>query len=267
MNYYPHHIGDYLKDTAHLTMIEDGAYRRLIDLYYLHEQPLPAEKRQVYRLARAASTAERKAIDTILAEYFSPGPDGWTHRRCDAEIDRSREKSDKARRSAAKRWDSEGNANASTDAMRTHSEGNAYPITNNQEPKEKKEGDHTRDAGAYGTIAKTLRLKSVDVQPGNPDFRAWVDAGLTEDEALAGLEIARTSKPAPERMPWGYLSKVLATQRKTASAVPSKAERPPTANERRAAWSADLKNVIEQATAQPRREVDMGVIDATGTRD
>lgn len=92
MNYYPHHIGDYLKDTAHLTMIEDGAYRRLIDLYYLHERPLPAEKRQVYRLARASSPAERKAIDTILDEYFSSGDDGWMHRRCEEELTRSRGK-------------------------------------------------------------------------------------------------------------------------------------------------------------------------------
>lgn len=87
MNHYPHHIGDYLKDTAHLTMIEDGAYRRLIDLYYQHEQPLPSEKRQVYRLARASSPAERKAVDTILDEYFTATPDGYRHSRCDEEIE------------------------------------------------------------------------------------------------------------------------------------------------------------------------------------
>lgn len=131
----------------------------------------------------------------------------------------------------------------------------------------KEEGDSARDLGAYASLAKALRLKAVDVQPGNPDFRAWVDSGLTENEALAGLEIARTSKPVPERMPWGYLSKVLATQRKTASAVPVKAERAPTAAERRAAWNAKLQNVIANAGPQPRHEIDMGVIDATGTRD
>lgn len=87
MNHYPHHIGDYLKDTAHLTMIEDGAYRRLIDLYYQHEQPLPADKRQVYRLARAVTPAERKAVDTILSEYFTTAPDGHRHKRCDEEIE------------------------------------------------------------------------------------------------------------------------------------------------------------------------------------
>lgn len=152
MNYYPHHIGDYLKDTAHLSMVEDGAYRRLLDLYYLHEQPLPAEKRQVYRLARASAKPEQKSIDIILDEYFELTDAGWTHKRCDAEIGKSREKSDKARTSAARRWQSESNANASADAMRTHTEthteGNAYPITNNQEPITKSQKERTKTSRA-----------------------------------------------------------------------------------------------------------------------
>lgn len=96
MNYYPHHIGDYLKNTAHLTMLEDGAYRRLIDLYYLHESALPAEPKKVYRLARATQASERAAIDTILDEYFTLTEAGWTHKRCDEEIERGREKSDES---------------------------------------------------------------------------------------------------------------------------------------------------------------------------
>jgi len=27
MNYYEHHLGDYVRDTAHLSMLEDGACR------------------------------------------------------------------------------------------------------------------------------------------------------------------------------------------------------------------------------------------------
>jgi len=53
MNYYQHHLGDYLRDTAHLSMLEDGAYRRLIDAYYIRERPLPGELREVYRLRPA----------------------------------------------------------------------------------------------------------------------------------------------------------------------------------------------------------------------
>ena len=37
MNYYPFHLGDYAARTAHLEPMEDLAYRRLLDLYYLGE--------------------------------------------------------------------------------------------------------------------------------------------------------------------------------------------------------------------------------------
>lgn len=135
MNYYPHHIGDYVKDTAHLKMIEDGAYRRMLDLYYTSEKPLPLDRAKLYRWLRATSTEEQVAVDTVLAdEFFVERDDGWHHNRCDAEIDAARAKSDKARTSAGLRWDCERNAKA----HRTQCEGNAPnnqdPITNNQEP-------------------------------------------------------------------------------------------------------------------------------------
>ena len=45
MNYYERHLGDYAKDTAHLTMIEHGAYSLLLDRYYGTEQGIPADQR------------------------------------------------------------------------------------------------------------------------------------------------------------------------------------------------------------------------------
>ena len=42
MNYYERHIGDYLKDTAHLSLLEHGVYSRLLDVYYTRESPIPA---------------------------------------------------------------------------------------------------------------------------------------------------------------------------------------------------------------------------------
>jgi uncharacterized protein YdaU (DUF1376 family) len=42
MHHYQHHIGDYRRDTMHLTLLEHGVYRQLIDLYYLQEKPLDA---------------------------------------------------------------------------------------------------------------------------------------------------------------------------------------------------------------------------------
>lgn len=142
MNYYSHHIGDYTTDTAHLSLLEDGAYRRLMDRYYTTEAPLPADD-TLFRVIRARSPDEQEAVRVVLAEFFDLTDAGWTHKRCDAEIDAFKAKSGKAADAANKRWSKPSNANA----MPTHSERNAdamptnnqEPITTNQEPEEKAE--------------------------------------------------------------------------------------------------------------------------------
>ena len=128
MNYYEHHLGDYAAATAHLSWDEDMAYTRLLRAYYHHERGIP--QGQQYRLARATTPAQRKAVDTVLAEFFTLTGDAFTQSRAEREIVRYQDKQRKAKASANARWsNSERNANAPPDAMRTHmrthSEGNA----------------------------------------------------------------------------------------------------------------------------------------------
>lgn len=87
MNYYKHHIGDYDAATSHLTWLEDAAYRRLLCLYYRKEQPIPLDVAAACRLVRAATKQERDAVDSVLREFFCQGAEGWTHERCDGEIE------------------------------------------------------------------------------------------------------------------------------------------------------------------------------------
>lgn len=68
MNYYKRHLGDYAKDTGHLSMLEDGAYNRLLDRYYSTERAIP--EADIYRIARASSATEKKAVCAVLAEFF-----------------------------------------------------------------------------------------------------------------------------------------------------------------------------------------------------
>lgn len=126
---------------------------------------------------------------------------------------------------------------AATPATATQS-----PDTNHQTPDIKKESDSAREAGAvdnfgppgdylpsptpYGKLAKLLRANGVDVAPGRPDFREWVDKGLTDDEAFAAIQAAREAKPAPQAIPWPYLAKVLTTLRTAAENVPDKPDQP-----------------------------------------
>lgn len=93
MNYYPFHPGDYLRDTAHLEPMEDLAYRRLLDLYYLSEAPIPLETQQVSRRLRLGS----ESVISVLNEFFICTPNGYIHKRCDAEIADYRHRQDKSR--------------------------------------------------------------------------------------------------------------------------------------------------------------------------
>jgi uncharacterized protein YdaU (DUF1376 family) len=99
VNYYPFHLGDYAAHTGHLEPMEDLAYRRLLDLYYLREEPLPADVQATAKLVRMRSQASD--VEAVLNEFFTLTDAGWTHERCDEEIAKMQDKQAKARKSAA----------------------------------------------------------------------------------------------------------------------------------------------------------------------
>lgn len=112
MNYFPFHIGDYTTHTAHLEPMEDLAYRRLMDQYYLREGELPADVSECARLARMKGHQEE--IEAVLREFFFLTEKGWFHGRCDEELSRMKDKQMKAKASA------QASVNArSTNAQRT----------------------------------------------------------------------------------------------------------------------------------------------------
>ena len=98
MNYYPFHLGDYAAHTGHLEPMEDLAYRRLLDQYYLREGPLPADTETTAKLVRMRSF--KADVESVLNEFFTLTADGWTHGRCTQEIEKMQDKQAKARVSA-----------------------------------------------------------------------------------------------------------------------------------------------------------------------
>lgn len=102
MNYYPFHLGDYAAHTAHLEPMEDLAYRRMLDLYYRTEKPLPLDWREIARLIRLRDQGD--AIEAVLSEFFTVTDEGWHHGRCERELQAFRAMVDGGKRGAAKRW-------------------------------------------------------------------------------------------------------------------------------------------------------------------
>ena len=82
MHYYQFHIGDYRAATSHLSNEEDLAYRRLLDMYYDSESPIPTDIDWVSRRLRLGSDV----VMSVLTDMFEPTEKGWVNKRADAEI-------------------------------------------------------------------------------------------------------------------------------------------------------------------------------------
>lgn len=168
MNYYPFHIGDYATHTAHLEPMEDLAYRRMLDLYYLREGRLPAEPNEVARLVRLRDHAQ--AVQAVLHEFFLPTAEGWLHARCDEEIKRfnaRQEAAVKAGRASAERRLNERSTPPADDA-----EG---PSTN-----------HNQNHNQNHTSSSTKKSKATITRPTDVSMEVW----------HSFLQVRRTKKAA-----------------------------------------------------------------------
>lgn len=81
--------------------------------------------------------------------------------------------------------------------------------------------DQQKPTNLCEVIAGELVRLGVEVVSTNADLKAWVDAGLTQREAIEAVNLARSHKPFPELIPFRYLARVLETQRqRTKPSIP-----------------------------------------------
>lgn len=243
MNYYEHHLGDWAKDVRGLSMTEEGAYRRLLDVYYSAEEPLPGDEQECFDLAGTRDAKDMAAVRKVLRKFFVLADDGCHHqKRADAEIERFRARAEKAKRAASARWNaparaSNRNANASpehvpkhmhTDSdsnappMRTHESSMAgamhsqSPVTSNQTPEETPVGvsPHT----SAGEATKAMREAGIaDANPGNPVLLALLSQGITVEELRSAAATAVVKAEGANR--FGYALTVAQNERAKAARV------------------------------------------------
>jgi len=126
VHFFTFNIGDWNKKTGHLSFVEEFVYFKLVCFCYETELPIPTDTGPVIRKLRLQKHAQ--IVDAVLAEFFTPSPEGWTNKRVFEELETIYKKSGKARESAQERWrlyrlKLQGNSHAN--AMRTHTERNA----------------------------------------------------------------------------------------------------------------------------------------------
>jgi len=129
MHFYQFHIGDYKSHTHPLSVIEDLAYRRLLDHYYLHEAPI--KQRDIAR--QIGMRDHEQEVLTVLDEFFVSTERGYINPRADEEISKYRKFSEDGKKGAAIRWLKGGHKEAISPPNDTPiATNNQEPITNNQ---------------------------------------------------------------------------------------------------------------------------------------
>ena len=143
MNFYKRFIGDYQRDTGHLSVLEHGAYTLLLDAFYATERPLPENKNTLYRLVRANTKREREAVDFVLSEFWSLEGGKWLNRRALTEIEKASTQAETNRIIATNRESNRAtnrstnrDTNRATKGQPSHSHSQTpEPVTSKQPPK------------------------------------------------------------------------------------------------------------------------------------
>jgi uncharacterized protein YdaU (DUF1376 family) len=229
VNYWARWISAIRKRTADLSLIEMGAYDRLLDHYYAEEGPLPAELERCYRLAGAVTKAEQEAVRHVLGKFFVLAEDGYHNERADEELALGLKKIGAAQSNGKLGGRPRGSGKNPTPAPAPKpttkpggfSDGTGGGAQDETSPSPSVVGEanaspptapgdtHSADGefigapqqqtgASYGEIAGAIRRAGVaDVSSGHPDFRAAVDAGATADEFLAKVPdaLAKAEKP------------------------------------------------------------------------
>ena len=181
MHYFNFNIGDYASHTRHLSLLEDLAYRRLLDAYYLAEKPFIGSPADIAK--EIGMTSEIEEVFYVLTKFFEKNEDGlWFSKRCDEEIAKYHGKQEQAvkagKASAQARFN-----RSSTPVQPTN---NQEPITNKQiKPK---------------PIGFDLFWDSYDKKVGKPNAqKEWLKANIDEVLLKTVVEQAKKYAQATEK--------------------------------------------------------------------
>lgn len=247
MNYYERHLGDYARDTAHLSMLEHGAYSLLLDRYYATEAGIPAD--QAHRLARARTKEEKQAVDAVLSEFFELVDGIWINKRAEEEIAKAQTRINAAKENGKRggrpkknQTETQGKPGGFSvgSVSETQEKAHQAPSTIHQTPDINPvtpPGDLT-NAGAGGVspgdLTKPMVQAGIRCNPGHPDIIALAAAGCTPDTVGAAIAEAKLTKQNP---PQGYVVAILKRWQAEQNNPGGAPRPPPSKQDERAEWA------------------------------
>jgi uncharacterized protein YdaU (DUF1376 family) len=236
----------------HLSNEEDLAYRRLLEMYYDTEKPIPDDIPLVARRIRT----EVECLEFVLKEFFKKSPSGWTNKRCAVVINDYQEMAEKNRANGKKGGRPKANKDKQENPVgfqsvpsgmpvATQVKANHKPITNNQEPKNREQQRGSRlpaDFALTGNWISFCEQERPDLtpqkvfeqfkdywtaQPGQKGvkldweatWRNWVRRQSQPRPSFAQqtADVARLTVPAVNKGPDPVLLKIAADRQKAAA--------------------------------------------------
>lgn len=235
MNYYERHLGDYAKDTSHLSQAEHGAYNLIIDYYYATETGL--ERKNIYRVGKAKKKTERDAVDFVIAEFFYLENGVYRKRRIEEEIAKAQVKIRAAQENGKKGGrkkkplsETQSKPNGLDDEKPTgldslypeKTQPLSSPDTRHQTPVKELQAAATHSTGSPVVeipmiatevlarqnqdrdpittraieLAVLLRKRGAALTGSDPFVRKWAESGVTDALALTSLEKAQANRAA-----------------------------------------------------------------------
>ena len=140
--------------------MEDLAFRRLLDHYYLHEVPIKQRD-----IARQIGLKEfEQEVLSILEEFFLSTPEGFINPRADIEINKYKEFSIAGKKGAEIRWSKAGNREANSPPNATPiATNNHKPLTTNHKPNKEIQAPFGVSDDVWESFVKQRKLSRATV--------------------------------------------------------------------------------------------------------
>lgn len=199
--YMPLYVADYLADAAHLTTEEHGAYLLLIMTYWQRGKPLPHDPERLSRIARL-SNERWTDVERALNDFFTVIDGHWHHKRIDAELEKVRDKTEKAKRAGA----ASASARKATPAQQTLNERSTdaqQTFNHTDTDTDTKEREKTARAQDHFQVCQDfLDHRASDLDQWEIDFLVSIKTksslSKAQTESLKGIQAKlgpRTAKP------------------------------------------------------------------------
>lgn len=205
MHYYKFNIGDFDKATRHLSIIERGLFRDILDLYIKDEKPVTDNLKKLERLLCVKSKAEKEALQNVLDDFFVLTDDGYYSDYCQSilndttdRVEASRENGKKGGR-PSKQNQSESKADGKQDESQSkpsenldetqnkpsHNLNESYPYTQIPNNPNTQTPPNPQSGVCVGETAVEVLDRAEQVKQANAlEIQNWVAPGLDEMRSM-----------------------------------------------------------------------------------